>query len=67
MGILRKKLGRNTNCKHCIAVDLILKHNQKGTMLGRVRYIIYSTKSKAKKKITCVSANPTEPNFLCLP
>jgi hypothetical protein len=31
------------NCKHCIAVDLILKHNQKGTMLGRVRYIIYST------------------------
>jgi hypothetical protein len=30
MGILRKKLGRYTNCKHCIAVDLILKHNQKG-------------------------------------
>jgi hypothetical protein len=43
MGILRTKLGQYTNCKHCIAVDLILKHNQKGSMLGRVRYIIYST------------------------
>ena len=29
--------------KHCIAVDLILKHNKKGSMLGRVGYIIYST------------------------
>ena len=37
--MLRKKLGRYTNCKHCIAIDLILKHNQKVTMLGRVRYI----------------------------
>jgi hypothetical protein len=43
MGILRKKIKTIYNCKHCIAVDLILKHNQKGTMLGRVRYIIYST------------------------
>ena len=24
-------------------VDRILKHNQKGSMLGKVRYIIYST------------------------
>jgi hypothetical protein len=23
--------------------------------------------NKAKQKITCVSANPTDPNFLCLP
>ena len=29
--------------KHCIAVDLLLKHNQQGSMLGRFRYIIYST------------------------
>jgi hypothetical protein len=28
-----EKLGQYTNCKHCIAVDLILKYNQKG--LGR--------------------------------
>jgi hypothetical protein len=41
MGILRKNLGRYTNCKHCIAVDLILKQ-PKGPVLGRVRYIIYS-------------------------
>ena len=33
MGILRTKLGQYTNCKHCIAVDLILKYNQKS--LGR--------------------------------
>ena len=38
--------GLYTNWKHCIAVDLILKHNQKGSRLGRVRYIIYSTKMK---------------------
>jgi len=43
VGIIRQKLGQYTNCKHCIAVDLILKHNQKGSLLGRVRYIIYST------------------------
>ena len=42
MGILRKQLRRNTNCKHCIAVDMILKHNQKGLSLGRAKYIIYS-------------------------
>jgi hypothetical protein len=24
-------------------------------------------KTKRKKKITCVSAKPTDPNFLCLP
>ena len=46
MGILRKKLRRYTDCKHCFAVDLILKHNQKGSMLGRVWYIIYSTNMK---------------------
>ena len=43
MVILRKKLEQYTNYKHCIAVDLILKHNQKGSMLGRVGYIICST------------------------
>jgi len=43
MEILRKKLGRYSKCKHCIAVDLILKHNQRGYRLGRVRHIIYST------------------------
>ena len=35
MGILTENLGRYKNCKHwqchCIAVDLILKHNQKGS------------------------------------
>ena len=46
MGVLRKNLGRYTNCKHCIAVDLIFKHNQKDSKLGRVRYIIYSTNMK---------------------
>jgi hypothetical protein len=29
-GNIKKKLERYTNCKHCIAVDLILKHKQKG-------------------------------------
>jgi hypothetical protein len=52
MGILRKKLGRYTNCQYCIAVDLILKHNQKGSMLGRVRYIIYSTNMIRLRDIT---------------
>jgi hypothetical protein len=33
---INKKLGRYTNCKHCIEVDLILMHNQKGLRLGRV-------------------------------
>jgi hypothetical protein len=42
MGMLiKQKLGR-----YCIAVDLILKHKQKGLMLGRVSYIIYSTNMK---------------------
>ena len=44
--ILRKQLGRYTNWRHCIAVDLILKHNHKGSRLGRVRYIICSTNMK---------------------
>jgi len=44
MGILRKKIRTIYNYKHCIAVDLILKHNQTGMMLGRVRiHVIYST------------------------
>jgi hypothetical protein len=51
-GILRKKLGRYTNCKHCIAVDLILKHYQKGMMLVRVRYIIYSTNMIRPRDVT---------------
>ena len=42
MGILRNNLGRYTNCKHCNSVDLILKHNQKGLKLGRVKYIFHS-------------------------
>jgi hypothetical protein len=33
-GNIKKKIRTIYNCKHCIAVDLILKHNQKGTMLG---------------------------------
>ena len=40
-GNIKKKFKTIYNCKHCITVDLILKHNQKGSMLGRVRYIIY--------------------------
>jgi hypothetical protein len=31
-GNIKKKLERYTNCKHCIAVDLILKHKH---MIGR--------------------------------
>ena len=40
-GNIKKKLGRYTICKHCIAVDLILKHNQKGSMLGRVKIYVF--------------------------
>ena len=44
MGVLRKQNRTIYNCKHCIAVDLILKHNQKGTMYGKSKYLfIYST------------------------
>ena len=32
---INKKLRRYANCKHCIAVHLILKHNQKGSRLRR--------------------------------
>ena len=35
MEISRKKLERYTNCKHCIVVDLILKHSQKGFEVGK--------------------------------
>jgi hypothetical protein len=28
--IKKEKIGRYISCKHCIAVDLISKHNQKG-------------------------------------
>ena len=45
-GYIKKKLGRYTNCIQCIAVVLILKHNQNGSRLVWVRYIIYSTKLK---------------------
>jgi hypothetical protein len=41
-GIIKKTF----RTKHCIIVDLILKHNQKGSRLGRVRYIIFSTNMK---------------------
>jgi hypothetical protein len=43
---INKKLGRYTNCKYCIEVDLILMYNQKGSRLGRVWYIIYTTNMK---------------------
>jgi hypothetical protein len=43
---INKKLRRYANCKHCIAVHLILKHNQKGSKLRRVRCIIYQTNMK---------------------
>jgi len=38
--IKKNNLRRYTNCRHCIPVDLILKHKQKGSRLGRVRNII---------------------------
>ena len=41
MGILRKKVRTIYNYKNCIAVDLILKHNQTGTILGRVRCMLF--------------------------
>ena len=41
MGILRKKNRTIFNCKHCIAVDLILKHNQKGHDVGRVKIYLF--------------------------
>jgi hypothetical protein len=40
-GNIKKKIGTIYNYKHCIAVDLISKHNQTGTMLGRVRYMLF--------------------------
>jgi hypothetical protein len=36
-GNIKKTIRTIYNWKHCIAVDLILKHKQKGTMLGRVK------------------------------
>jgi hypothetical protein len=40
-GNIKKKLRTIYNYKHCIAVDLILKHNQTDTMLGRIRYMLF--------------------------
>ena len=40
-GNIKNKIRTIYNYKHCIAVDLILKHNQTGTMLGRVRYMLF--------------------------
>jgi hypothetical protein len=40
-GNIKKKIRTIYNCKHCIAVDLILKHNQKGSMLGRVKIYLF--------------------------
>jgi hypothetical protein len=42
---LKENFSQLNNCYNSIriAVDLILKHNQKGSILGRVKYIIYST------------------------
>jgi hypothetical protein len=39
-GNIKIKIGRYTNCNHYIAVELILKHKQKGLRFGRVSYII---------------------------
>ena len=41
-GNIKKNVGRYTNCKHFIAIDMILKHSLTGSRLGRVIYIIYS-------------------------
>jgi hypothetical protein len=40
-GNIKKKIRTINNCKHCIAVDLILKHNRKGTMLGGVNIYLF--------------------------
>ena len=42
-GNIKNKIRTIYNCKHCIAVDLILKQNQTGTMLGSQIHVIYST------------------------
>ena len=52
MGILRKKLERYTNYKHCIAVELILRHNQTDTMLGIVIHDFYSTNMIRPRDVT---------------
>jgi hypothetical protein len=39
-GNIKNKIRTIYNCKHCIA-DLILKHNQNGTMLGRVKNYLF--------------------------
>ena len=64
-GNIKNKIRTIYNCKHCIAVDLILKYNQKGSMLGRVRYIIYSTNMIHLRDVTrrgVMSAYPTTGN-----
>ena len=40
-GNIKKTIRTIYNYKHCIAVDMILKHNQTGTMLGRVTYMLF--------------------------
>jgi hypothetical protein len=40
-GCIKKRIRTIYNFKHCTAVDLILKHNQKGTMLGRVKNYLF--------------------------
>ena len=40
-GNFKNKIKTIYHCKHCIAVDLILKQNQKGTMLGRVKIYLF--------------------------
>jgi len=41
MGILRKQIRTIYKLLNCIAVDMILKHNQKGSMLGRVKIYVF--------------------------
>ena len=38
---IKKQFWAIINYKRCIQVDLILKHNQMGTILGRVRYMLF--------------------------
>ena len=40
-GNIKKTIRTIYNYKHCIAGDLLLKHNQTVTMLGRVTYMLF--------------------------
>jgi len=40
-GNIKKTIRTIYICKHCIAIDLIFKHNQKDAMLGRVQIYLF--------------------------